>query len=114
MRRDRDTKEKERSEISARLEGKKSKEEVAYRAKNPGSKESCEECKHYLNPGEDSSNCKIVAGLVYAEDTCDLFDSRVKENKVEGQDSDRAQPIVVNIEVQINAARRRASGSRKS
>lgn len=69
-----------RFEVSDRLTGKVGKEDANYRtAKELESKESCFECVHYLQPGDDVSACRRIAGVVYASDVCDLFAPRPDE-----------------------------------
>lgn len=65
-----------------RLAGKLTKEEANYRdleSQNPMKKEMCFECEHYLQPGDEYSACRRVAGPVKAEATCDLFVARSYE-----------------------------------
>ena len=75
------TPDKERKSLVAdRLGGKVTKEEANYRPHdNADRKDTCAECDSYLTPGEAQSSCRKVAGLVEAEDTCDLWAARVSE-----------------------------------
>lgn len=63
-----------KSTVLDRLRGKFSKEEANYRAGKD--KIVCFECRYYLNPGQESSNCSKVAGLIEAQDVCDYFEVR--------------------------------------
>lgn len=65
-----------RGTVIDRLSGKTSKQDVGYRPAKEGEKESCAECIYFTQPGQDTSSCVRVAGVVYAEDTCDIFASR--------------------------------------
>lgn len=68
-------------EVSDRLNGKKSKEEVNYRPqRNLEVEESCFECRYYVSTGKSESACEKVAGIVRAEDVCDLFEARAEES----------------------------------
>lgn len=103
MRNDRSTYSKRRDEISDRLStDKQSKEEVSYRGTTPEDVDKCIECEYYEKPGEDSSSCKKVAGLVYADDTCDLFEKRSKEDQGHHHENDTVQSLLkLNIELGI-------------
>lgn len=79
--------EERRSEVVDRLSGKVSKEDAGYRPTSKGDKGSCGECEHYLLPGNPTSNCRRVAGSVYADDTCDYFTARTLENNSVAQPS---------------------------
>lgn len=82
MLRDQDVRsgEPRRGEVVDRLTGKVGKEDANYRASDQvNSKESCFECEHYLSPGQESSSCRRIAGVVHAEDVCDLFAARPTE-----------------------------------
>jgi len=69
-----------RAYVVDRLTGKVSKEEANYRPHdNAETKDTCAECEHYLIPGQENSSCRRVAGIVRAEDTCDLFAARAVE-----------------------------------
>ncbi len=72
--------EERRQAVADRLSGKLSKEDSAYRdAHETESKASCAECEHYLFPGNPSSSCRRVAGVVEGTDVCDLFVPREAE-----------------------------------
>ena len=74
---------KRRYEVAGRLRGKVTKEEANYRPHDSAeTTDTCFECKHYMSR-EDAAGCKKVAGIVYAEDTCDLWASRGKEEPKE-------------------------------
>lgn len=66
-----------------RLSGKISKQDAGYRPSSSDNKISCSECDHYGTPGDSSSTCNRVAGLVYGEDQCDYFVARAAENAVQ-------------------------------
>jgi hypothetical protein len=83
-----------RQEIIDRLSGKKSKQEVNYRAHDNDTNEQCSECVSYLSPGVPQAACKLVAGIVEGEMLCDLFKAR----PVEGSSSQGAQ---VNINIKV-------------
>jgi hypothetical protein len=69
-----------RSYVADRLGGKVTKEESNYRPHDSAdTKDTCFECTHYLDVGEESSSCRRVAGIVYAEDTCDMWAARAEE-----------------------------------
>jgi hypothetical protein len=69
-----------------RLGGKITKEEANYRPHdNANTKDTCFECDHYLNTGEQNSACRRVAGVVNAEDTCDLWVARISEGTEQPQ-----------------------------
>ncbi len=68
--------------IAERLAGKISKEDANYRNSQSNSKEMCGECDYYQFPGQPTSNCKRVAGVVEAEDVCDYFYPRRDEVNV--------------------------------
>lgn len=66
-----------KKEVADRLNGKKSKEEANYRPqRNAESVKSCFDCSYYTNEGEPQSACTKVAGIVEAEDICDLWEAR--------------------------------------
>lgn len=70
----------DRRVVIDRLSGKTSKEDANYRdADERQTKETCFECEHYLSPGEAEAACRRVAGIVYAQDVCDLFVARAEE-----------------------------------
>lgn len=77
-------------EVVDRLSGKTSKQQVNYRPASSDVKSSCSECEHYQFPGQDTSNCRRVAGVVEAEDICDIFVARMAEN----QDTDQGESTV--------------------
>lgn len=68
--------EERRKEVSERMGGKSSKQDVYYRPSPRGSTLLCSECEHYLVPNNPSSGCRKVAGIVYGDDTCDLYTAR--------------------------------------
>ena len=68
-----------RSTVVDRLAGKAAKSDVEYRPSHKDTKSSCAECEHYLNPGQEHSSCRRVAGAVAANDVCDLFVARNRE-----------------------------------
>lgn len=65
--------EERRIVVVDRLAGKVSKQDVGYRPSVFGDKRSCSECDHYEIPGDSTSVCRRVAGLVYGTDVCDMF-----------------------------------------
>ena len=69
----------EQLETTDMLGGKVSKKEANYRPVDEGGDGSCEICMSYEFPGNDSSTCVKVAGTVYAEDTCDLWEPTQQE-----------------------------------
>jgi hypothetical protein len=67
-----------KADVVGRLEGKLSKEEANYRPQdNTESKKTCFDCVYYENEGEAISMCKRVAGMVEANDLCDLWAARM-------------------------------------
>lgn len=68
-------------EIKDRLLGKVGRNTVNYRPASDSLK-SCAECRHYKFPGNPTSGCDKVAGLVYAEDTCDEFAAQGQQVQV--------------------------------
>lgn len=73
--------EKRRVEVVDRLTGKVSKQSAEYRGSHEEQdKASCAECEHYLIPGNPTSSCRRVAGVVEARDVCDLFCPRMAEH----------------------------------
>lgn len=75
--------EERRSVVVDRLSGKSSKQDVGYRPSSSSTKASCSECEHYGTPGDSSSTCRRVAGVVYGVDKCDLFVARAAESAVQ-------------------------------
>lgn len=73
-----------RAYIVDRLRGKITKEEANYRPHDDAdSVDTCFECEHYLDPGSEHSACRRVAGVIEAEDTCDLWAARAGEDSVQ-------------------------------
>ena len=99
---DRETNKQVRDEVKDRLGNKVTKESVNYRPKTQESIESCAECGHYLSPGSDNSSCRRIAGIVYAEDICDMFIVRKEESKEESSKGQggSVQPLSISIEIQ--------------
>ena len=72
---------KRRYYVAGRLRGKESKEEAKYRSHSDAeSQDTCFECANYEQPGEERSACRVVAGIVSAEDTCDLWMARTEQS----------------------------------
>lgn len=59
-------------EIVDLLGDKVSKREAAYKAAN-SPQDNCGNCEFYLYPGNSTSECERVAGVVYDEDICKLY-----------------------------------------
>jgi hypothetical protein len=55
---------------------KKTHKEVDYRLGPQDDKKRCHECKSYQKPGQESSDCARVIGVIQAEGTCDLWSQR--------------------------------------
>lgn len=71
--------EQRRLEVLERLGGKITKSEAELRPAGRNTKINCAECVHFLLPGNPTSSCRRVAGVVYAETVCDLFAPRETE-----------------------------------
>lgn len=82
--------EERRSEVVDRLGGKLSKQDTNYRPGVRDDKASCAECEHYLLPGNPTSNCRKVAGVVYSVDMCDVWVARAAENTVQPPTQNRS------------------------
>lgn len=83
-----------RAAVAGRLSGKKTKEEANYRPHdNADSKDSCFDCQSYLDVGKPQSACSKVAGIMSAEDTCDLWSERTSQPV--------GQAPAINISVQV-------------
>lgn len=82
---------KVRADVTSRLGSLTSREEAYYRPQeNADSKEFCSECVHYLQPGEENSSCRRVAGIVEAHYVCDMFVPRESQGQT-------APQIVINV-----------------
>lgn len=55
---------------------KKTHKEVDYRLGEKDGPRRCHECKSYQKPGQESSDCARVIGVIRAEGTCDLWSQR--------------------------------------
>lgn len=67
-------------EVVDRFHGKRSRDEVNYRPQRDSeSVKSCFDCQYYTDEGEPQSACEKVAGMVEAEDICDLWEARTSE-----------------------------------
>lgn len=71
--------EQRRSTVAGVLAGKLSKDEAKYRQSmnEAENKMSCSECQHYEVPGQLHSTCVRVAGIIEANDICDLWVQRM-------------------------------------
>lgn len=70
----------DKTEAADMLQGKKSKKAAGYRPSSEEMDEDwCGSCVHYMNKGKPSSPCELVAGTVYDNDVCDLFEEDLEE-----------------------------------
>lgn len=70
--------EERRAVVAGKIAGKVSKDGANYRQAMDEAKtgESCAECKNFLKKGSIHSDCSKVAGIIEANDYCDLFEAR--------------------------------------
>jgi len=68
-----------RAVVAGVLAGKISKEQAKYRQAmdEAENKKSCSECQNYEVAGQMNSSCVRVAGIVQADDICDLWVQRI-------------------------------------
>lgn len=82
---------KVRADVTSRLGGRTNKEDANYRPQEDREAvEFCFECIHYTQPGQETSPCRRVIGIVDAHHTCDMWAARDEQSPASPQ-------IVINV-----------------